>query len=41
MIMIRERNLFCGNVGDSRAVLASLRPLDKPLDTKEKVVDLP
>jgi serine/threonine protein phosphatase PrpC len=31
MIMIRENFLYCGNVGDSRAVLASLRSQEKKI----------
>ncbi len=41
MIMIRDKYLYCGNVGDSRAVIASLRPLDHQVNARETVVQLP
>ncbi len=35
MIMIRDKFLYCGNVGDSRAVLASLRSQEKTIKQGE------
>jgi len=41
MFSNNRRYMYCANVGDSRAVLASMRGLDVPLGTRETVVPLP